>query len=255
MYQVLVDDVALKLVVPSVMEVLLPDEVADVDVAELGCLRQGGAHRRLASPWGPSHQNVRPPPLTVPSLTCHLSSSPVYSPTPPFRFSRAPLAELRAPSEEGFLFRRRANKQSKCCTPLLGLSRPILSEIAPIGGIRAHQLGRMDRIERAREQRDRTPYCIFRMVSKIAELREKEESRVSCSSHMAIANSLPDVRRVTTALRHRVPLLCMFATCLLSFSTFPLLKHAIFEHPQKEEIIQQQNITFNRDQNTKRPPR
>jgi hypothetical protein len=58
-YQVLVDDVALQVLVPAVMEDLVTNEVADVDVAEAGGVGEEGACRRLTGPRRPRHQHVR----------------------------------------------------------------------------------------------------------------------------------------------------------------------------------------------------
>ena len=59
-YQVLVDDVALEVIVPAVVEALLADEVADVDVAEARSFGEEGARRRLPRARRPRHQHVRP---------------------------------------------------------------------------------------------------------------------------------------------------------------------------------------------------
>ena len=59
-YQVLVDDVALEVVVPAVVEALLADEVADVDVAEARGFGEEGAGRRLPRARRARHQHVRP---------------------------------------------------------------------------------------------------------------------------------------------------------------------------------------------------
>ena len=50
---------AVELVVPSVVQVLLSDEFADVNVAELGGLRQRKRRRCLACAWRSRHQDVR----------------------------------------------------------------------------------------------------------------------------------------------------------------------------------------------------
>jgi hypothetical protein len=57
-YQVLVDDVALEVLVPAVMEALLTNEVTNVDVAEAGSVGEEGACRRLTGPQRPRHQYV-----------------------------------------------------------------------------------------------------------------------------------------------------------------------------------------------------
>jgi len=54
-YQVLVDDMALEVVVPAVVEALLAHEVADVDVAEACCVGEEGARRRFPRPRRPRH--------------------------------------------------------------------------------------------------------------------------------------------------------------------------------------------------------
>jgi hypothetical protein len=58
-YQVLVDDLALEVLVPAVMEALLTNEVTNVDVAEAGSVGEEGARRRLTGPRRPRHQHVR----------------------------------------------------------------------------------------------------------------------------------------------------------------------------------------------------
>ena len=57
-YQVFVDDVALEVSIPAVMEALFADEVADVDVGDACGIREEGAHRRLPRARRPGHQHV-----------------------------------------------------------------------------------------------------------------------------------------------------------------------------------------------------
>lgn len=54
-YQVLVDDMALEVGVPAVVEALLADEVADVDVAEACGVGKERARGRLPRPRRPRH--------------------------------------------------------------------------------------------------------------------------------------------------------------------------------------------------------
>jgi hypothetical protein len=58
-YEVFVDEVTLELVVPAVVQVLLPHQISDAYVAELGGLRQSRRRRCLARPGCPRHQYVR----------------------------------------------------------------------------------------------------------------------------------------------------------------------------------------------------
>lgn len=64
---------ALELVVPAVVQALLPDEVADADVAELGGLGEGARRRRLPRPGRARDEYVGPPPLAILS---HISRPP-----------------------------------------------------------------------------------------------------------------------------------------------------------------------------------
>ncbi|KAK9018001.1 hypothetical protein V6N11_000991 [Hibiscus sabdariffa] len=68
-YEVFVDNVALEVVVPAIVQVLLPDQISDVYMAEIGGLRQSSRRRRLASPGSPRHQYVGP--LSLAGVSSH----------------------------------------------------------------------------------------------------------------------------------------------------------------------------------------
>lgn len=60
--EVFVDDVTLEFLIPTIVQVLLLDEVADVDVAELGGLSQRRSRRGLPSSGCTGYEQVGFPP-------------------------------------------------------------------------------------------------------------------------------------------------------------------------------------------------
>lgn len=65
--QVLVDDVAIELVVPAVVQSLLPRQIADVEVVHPGGVGQERARRRFPCPRRSRHKHVRPKPPPQPA--------------------------------------------------------------------------------------------------------------------------------------------------------------------------------------------
>lgn len=55
-HQVFVDDVALELIVPTIVQVLLFDEITDADMPEVRGLRQSRSRRRFTGTRSPRDQ-------------------------------------------------------------------------------------------------------------------------------------------------------------------------------------------------------
>jgi len=70
-YEVFVDKVTLELVVPAVVQVLLPHQISDANVAELSGLCQSRRRRCLARPGCPCHQYVRLPSTSYATVLLH----------------------------------------------------------------------------------------------------------------------------------------------------------------------------------------
>ena len=81
-YEVFVEEIALELVVPAVVETLLLDQITNVDVAEIGSLGEGRRRRRFASPRRASYEYVWPLSFRPSAaILCHCWSSRVVGPT------------------------------------------------------------------------------------------------------------------------------------------------------------------------------